>query len=75
MMGIVEINRRFGHAEPYPLHAGLFLLMSILSQTLFALVRCHFVLLSFLTAWHSIKIFAPSPVAWSLKGMTCLKLF
>ena len=33
---------------------GLLLLVSVLSQTLLTLVRCHFVLLSFLTAWHSV---------------------
>jgi len=27
--------------------------MSVFSKTLLTLVRCHFVLLSFLTAWHS----------------------
>jgi hypothetical protein len=27
--------------------------MSVLSETLFTLVRGHFVLLSFLSAWHS----------------------
>jgi len=31
----------------------LLLLVSVLSETLLTLVRCHFVLLSFLTAWHS----------------------
>ena len=31
----------------------LLLLMSVLSEALLTLVRCHFVLLSFLSAWHS----------------------
>jgi hypothetical protein len=41
-------------AGPFPF--GLLLLMSVLSETLLTLVRCHFVLLSFLTAWHN-KLF------------------
>jgi hypothetical protein len=32
----------------------LLLLMTIFSQTLFALVRGHFVFLSFFTAWHNV---------------------
>jgi hypothetical protein len=32
---------------------GLFFLMSVLSQTLFAFVGGHFVFLSFFTAWHN----------------------
>ena len=33
---------------------GLFFLMSILSQTLFALVSSHFMLLPFFTTWHNV---------------------
>jgi hypothetical protein len=40
----------------------LFLLMSVFSETLLALVRCHFVLLSFLSAWHSNVILFLLPV-------------
>lgn len=55
MMGIVYFKTvRFGRAEPYPEQSGLFLLMPVFSETLLTLVRCHFVLLSFLTAWHSV---------------------
>lgn len=32
--------------------AGLLLLMSVLSETLFTLMRCHFVFFSFLSARH-----------------------
>jgi hypothetical protein len=38
----------------------LFLLMSVLSETLLTLVRSHFVLLSFLSAWHSNVLKYPS---------------
>jgi hypothetical protein len=53
-MGIVRKKQKQVRtiAEPSR-QAGLFLLMSVLSKTLLTLVRCHFVLLSFLTAWHS----------------------
>ena len=38
----------------------LLLLMSVLPQALFTLVGCHFVLLSFLSAWHKmILVFVP----------------
>jgi hypothetical protein len=53
------ITEKSGRAERYPEYTGLFLLMSVLSETLLTLVRRHFVLLSFLTAWHSLLIFAP----------------
>jgi hypothetical protein len=36
---------------------GLLLLVTVLSQALFALVRCHLVFLSFLTAWHNQSCF------------------
>jgi len=36
----------------------LLLLMSVLSQTLLALVGSHFVLFSFLSAWHNFLNFA-----------------
>jgi hypothetical protein len=39
--------------------SSLFLLMTILSQTLLAFVGRHFVFLSFLTAWHSVLLFGP----------------
>jgi hypothetical protein len=42
---------------------GLLLLVSVLSQTLFTLVRSHFVLLSFLSAWHNTFCFSLRPVA------------
>ncbi len=34
----------------------LSLLVSILAQTFFTLVRSHFMSLSFLTAWHNLKV-------------------
>jgi hypothetical protein len=37
----------------------LLLLMSVLSQTLLTLVGRHFVLLSFLSAWHNALDFVP----------------
>jgi hypothetical protein len=30
--------------------------MAILTQTLFALVRCHFMALSFFSAWHDAEV-------------------
>lgn len=36
---------------------GLLLLVTVLPQALFALVRCHLVFLSFLTAWHNQSCF------------------
>lgn len=36
---------------------GLFLLVSILSQTFFTFVRRHFVSFMFFTVWHNYKIF------------------
>ena len=54
-MGIVYLKQQGpAVAEPYPEHSGLLLLMPVFSKTLLTLVRCHFVLLSFLTAWHSV---------------------
>ena len=35
----------------------LLLLMSVLTKTLFALVSCHFVFLSLLSAWHKMLWF------------------
>jgi hypothetical protein len=65
-----QIKRKVRPYRTYPASAGLFLLMSVFSKTLLTLVRCHFVLLSFLTAWHSvIEFFAPIP---SLESMTRL---
>lgn len=34
-------------------HAGLFLLMTVLTQSFFALVRSHLVAFTFFSAWHS----------------------
>ena len=41
----------------FRLKKSLFLLVSVLSQAFFALVRRHLVSFVFLTVWHSIKIF------------------
>jgi hypothetical protein len=41
---------------------GLLFLMSVFSKTLLTLVRCHLVLLSFLSAWHSCNAFVPELV-------------
>jgi hypothetical protein len=37
----------------------LLFLMSVFSETLLTLVRCHFVLLSFFPAWHTECFFTP----------------
>ncbi len=40
----------------FRLKKSLFLLVSVLSQAFFALVRRHFVSFVFFTVWHNIKI-------------------
>ena len=57
---IVSLKKVLKH-RTLPPDQGLLLLVSVLSQTLLTLVRCHFVLLSFLTAWHS-SVFVFSPL-------------
>jgi hypothetical protein len=51
-MMCIEIDYPAG-VQDNQLKRELLLLMSVFSKTLLTLVRCHFVLLSFLTAWHS----------------------
>jgi hypothetical protein len=48
----------FDRADGVP----LLLLMSVLSQTLFAFVGSHFALFSFFSAWHNFQFFVPLPL-------------
>jgi hypothetical protein len=52
-MKLWTFTRRASTPFGRELAEGLFFLMSVLSQTLFAFVGGHFVFLSFFTAWHS----------------------
>ena len=48
-----RMNRNCSAYAELTAFAELFFLMSVLSKALFTLMRCHFVLLSFLSARHS----------------------
>ena len=57
----------------FRLKKSLFLLVSILSQAFFALVRRHLVSLVFFTVWHNIAILGVSYLTAFMKVLVGLK--
>ena len=57
----------------FRLKKSLFLLVSVLSQAFFALVRRHLVSFVFLTVWHNIAILGVSYLTAFMKVLAGLK--